>query len=337
MNRMQQLCCSLLCLAGLFAGAPQTAEAATNCSAAITTINFGAVNTAGNTDASATVTVTCNSLGLGALGSIYVRACLYLGTGSAGTSTSPRTMRNTFNDTLQYNVYQGTNFTTLWGNTAATRIALDLSYPVVLLAGNGSTSRTFNARIPAQTGLAAGAYESSFSNMHTELRYRYDEPVLILGSTWPTSCESGGDNGAVAVRFPFTAIANVPNHCMFNTVTNLAFGNVAGLVSANQDQTSTIALTCTKRTPWQLGLNNGQHANGAVRRMRLGASGSYVNYELYRDATHTQRWGNALDSDTLRKTGTGSIQNEVVYGRVPSPQTVPAGSYSDVITVTVTF
>lgn len=337
MNRIRQYCWSLLCLTGLLGGVSQSANATTNCSAAIVPISFGTIGLAGNTDVSATVTVTCNSFGLGALGTIYVRACLYLGTGTAGVSTAPRTMQNTFGDQLQYNVYQTTNFTSLWGDTAATRMELDLSYPVVLLAGNGTISRTFYARVPAQAGLAAGAYESSFAGIHTELRYRYDEPVLFLGSTWPTSCESGGDSGAVAIRFPFTATASVSDHCVFNTVTNLAFSDVVGSISANQDQTSTIGLTCTLRTPWQLGLNNGQNASGSIRRMRLGTTSNYVNYELYRNAGRTLRWGNTLDTDTLTGTGSGLTQTIDVFGRALAPQTAPAGNYKDVITVTMTF
>ena len=69
-----------------------------------------------------------------------------------------------------------------------------------------------------------------------------------------------------------------------------------------------------------------------------GGSSEFVNYELYRDAGRTQRWGNTPPTDIVASTGTGSAQPAVtVYGRVP-PQTTPsAGSYGDTITVNVTY
>lgn len=336
MNRSRSVYLSAaLLLAGLLFASPT--HATTNCSAAMTSINFGTVNSAGSTDASATVTVTCDSFGLGALGTIYVRMCLYLGTGSAGTAITPRTMQNGFGDTLQYDVYRGPGFTNVWGNTAATRIPLDLSYPVVLLAGNGSISQTVNARIPLQAGLAADVHQSDFSGIHTELRYRYDEPVLIFGSTWPATCESGGDGGGTGLRFPFTTSANVANHCAIGTATDLDFGAIPGLIGSPHDQASTINLTCTRRTAWNVSLDNGQHAVGNTRRMRLGATGHYVNYELYRNAGRTLRWGQAIGNDTEPGTGAGTPQSLTVHGRVAAPQNVPAGNYRDTVIVTVTY
>jgi len=71
--------------------------------------------------------------------------------------------------------------------------------------------------------------------------------------------------------------------------------------------------------------------------MRLGATSNYVQYELYSDSARSQRWGNTLDIDTVNNTGTGSSQSLTVYGRVPAPQSVPSGDYSDTVTVTITY
>jgi spore coat protein U-like protein len=71
--------------------------------------------------------------------------------------------------------------------------------------------------------------------------------------------------------------------------------------------------------------------------MRLGATGSYVDYELYRDAGHSLRWGATIGTDTVPGTGTGTAQALTVHGRVPATQSVAAGSYGDVVTVTVTY
>lgn len=333
-SRLFCLPCGLFLAALLFA---LPSHAATNCSATMTPINFGTVNPTGSTDVSATVTVTCDSLGLGALGTVYVRMCLYLGTGSAGTAITPRTMQNGFGDALQYDVYSGPGFVGIWGDTLATRIPLDLSYAVILLAGNGSISHTVNARIPFQVGLAAGNHQSNFSGIHTELRYRYDEPVLFLGSTWPASCETGGSGGATGLRLPFTASANVLNHCTVGTTTDLDFGAIPGLIRSDHDQTSTISLNCTRRTAWNVALSNGQNAVDSTRRMRLGSTGNYVDYELYRNAGRTLRWGQTVGGDTETGTGEGTAQSLTVHGRVAAPQNVPAGNYRDTVIVTLTY
>lgn len=114
-------------------------------------------------------------------------------------------------------------------------------------------------------------------------------------------------------------------------------GRKPGLISAPIDQTSSVTLACTRRTPWHLALDDGQNAAGGVRRMRLGSSSSHVAYELYRDPGRTQRWGGAIGADTAAGTGEGTPQTVTVYGRVPAPQAVPAGQYQDVVRVTITY
>ncbi len=333
-SRSPCLSCALFLATLLFA---LPSHAATTCSATMTPVNFGAINSTGSTDASATVTVTCNSVGLGAQGSVYVRMCLYAGTGSAGAAITPRTMQNGFGDALQYNLFREPGFATIWGDTSGTRIALDLSYPVVLLGGDGSISHTVNARIPIQAGLAAGSHQSDFNGIHTELRYRYDEPDPALGSTWPASCETGGNGGATGLRLPFTVSADVLDHCTVGTTTDLDFGAIPGLIRSDHDQTSTISLSCTRRTAWNVALSDGQNAVDSTRRMRLGATGNYVDYALYRNAERTLRWGQTVGSDTETGTGAGTSQSLTVHGRVAAPQSVPAGHYRDTVIVTLTY
>jgi|HigsolmetaAR201D_1030396.scaffolds.fasta_scaffold06849_2 Uncharacterized secreted protein len=329
---------SLALLAMMFLLHPGQARAATSCSASVGGISFGTVDPSGTTDVSAVVTLSCDSSGLQALGTVYVNACLLLGTGSGGSSLSPRTLRNGFGDTIEYNVYRGSGYVNVWGNTPATWLPLQLSIPVILLGGSGSTSATVQARIPSQPGLAAGTYSSSFDGIHTELRYRYDEPLVLIGSSMPASCESGGDGGATGIPFAmFTVTASVADQCVISTATDLDFGTVPGLISAPIDQTSSVTLACTRRTPWHLALDDGQNAAGGVRRMRLGSSSSHVAYELYRDPGRTQRWGGAIGADTAAGTGEGTPQTVTVYGRVPAPQAVPAGQYQDVVRVTITY
>lgn len=316
------------------------ATAATTCTASSTALAFGPTAGTANADTTATVTITCNTTAVSLLSTVRVRMCLNIGDGVNGAGqVAPRRMVNGFGDPMQFQIYRDAARSQIWGSNTIpaipTPLPIDLQYSVVVIGGGGNTSATMYARVPVQVGLASGNFSNAFSATHTRLDYRYDEQ-LIGTPSYPASCTAGGAGGG-NTTFPFTATANVPDQCLFNTVTNLAFSNVAGSISANQDQTSTIGLTCTNRTPWQLGFNNGQNSIGILRRMRLAATGNYVNYELYRDAGRTQRWGNTLNTDTQTGTGTGLTQVIDVFGRVPPPQSVPAGDYKDVITVTMTF
>ncbi|TDK26081.1 spore coat U domain-containing protein [Luteimonas aestuarii] len=339
MSLHRNLAASLLALAALY-GMAGDADAVTTCTASTTPLSSGTVTGAANVDTTALVTVNCTTTGLSALATARVRMCLNIGAGVNGAGqTNPRRMTNSFGDALQFQIFRDAARTQIWGdsNIAATPtpVLIDLQYSVPLLGGSGSTSTTLHARVPAQTGLAAGSHSNPFTGTHTRLQYRYAESTIGTPS-YPASCTSGGIGGG-GITFPFTASATVPNHCTISTATNLAFGAVPGRIDANQDQTSTLTFTCTGRTAWNVALNNGQNAVGNTRRMRLGSTASHVTYELYRNAARTQRWGATVGTDTAAGTGAGSAQSLTVFGRVPATQVVPAGTYGDTITVTVTY
>lgn len=315
------------------------ATAATNCTATQPSLSFGAVSATGMTDVQGSFSVTCNTFGLSLLAGARVRMCLSIGAGvSGGGNFNPRRMLNPSADPLQFQIYSDPARTQIWGQRGnaivPNPVLADFDYSVPVLGGSQTRNFTLYGRVPAQAA-AAGSFSNDFSGIHTAIEYRYAEQLLGT-PPFPASCTSGGTAGA-STSFPFIATATVANQCQFDVVTHLSFGSVAGAIDANRDQVSSIGLTCTGRTAWQLGLDDGQNADGDVRRMRLGASGSYVSYELYRDVARTQRWGNTLNSDTVTGTGTGALQTETVYGRVPAQPAVPAGSYSDTITVTLTY
>lgn len=313
-----------------------TTFSATNCSANASNLAFGSIGMASTQNSTATVSVECNTFGLSLLATARVRMCLGLGAGTASGSTiSTRTMSAPSLEQLQFQIYRDAGRSQIWGDTFAEDIDIDLSYSVPVLGGAGNASSTLYGQSPGQLALAADSYQNSFSGSHTRLDYRYAERLLGTPS-WPTSCVSGG-NGGGSVTFPFTATATVPARCEIDVINNLNFGAVPGIISSNYDQATNFSFICTKTTPWKVSLDNGLHASGSTRRMRLGATNNYVTYELYRDSGHGLRWGNTLDVDTVNGAGTGISQNLTVYARVPAPQSVPSGNYSDTITVTITY
>jgi spore coat protein U-like protein len=130
----------------------------------------------------------------------------------------------------------------------------------------------------------------------------------------------------------FQVTATVQATCNISA-TNLAFGTYAG---AQTDATSTVTVTCTNTTPWNVGLNAG--TCGATVSARCMANGAaQLNYALYRDSARTQNWGNTVGTDTLAGTGNGTAQASTVYGRIAAGQFPAPGAYTDTITATVSF
>jgi spore coat protein U-like protein len=109
-----------------------------------------------------------------------------------------------------------------------------------------------------------------------------------------------------------------------------------GVIQANIDATSSIALQCTKGTPYTVGLDAGRGA-GATFHMRLmTGAGATIGYNIYKDAGHASIWGDTA-AHVLSGTGTGKPENLTAYGRVPPQPTPQPGAYADTITVTVTY
>ena len=62
-----------------------------------------------------------------------------------------------------------------------------------------------------------------------------------------------------------------------------------------------------------------------------------VTYSLYSDSGRTTVWGNTVGTNTVAGVGNGASQSYTVYGRVPAQTTPAAATYTDTITVTVTY
>lgn len=336
MKRINNIIVSIFIISLL--GFANNVFATTSCSASSSSLDFGNINMGTAQNTTATITINCNSSGLSALllTAIRVRMCLGIDTGTANGSTiNARNMSTSSLEPLQFQIYRNAARNQIWGHENTDTVDVDLTYSVILLGASDTLSVIMYGQAPAQFGLTAGNHQNMFAGSHTRLDYRYVESLLVMPD-YPTSCTSGG-NGGGSISFPFTANATVPASCVIEEVNNLNFGTVPGLITSNKDQTTNFNFTCTKTTPWKVSLDNGLHANGTTRRMRLGATNNYVQYELYSDAARSLRWGNTLDTDTVNDTGTGGKQNLTIYGRVPAPQSVPSGSYSDTITVTITY
>ncbi|MCS5710952.1 spore coat protein U domain-containing protein [Candidatus Berkiella aquae] len=133
----------------------------------------------------------------------------------------------------------------------------------------------------------------------------------------------------------FNVTATVAANCSISANT-LAFGAYNPL-SAPTDSTTDITITCTNGSGYNVGLNAGTTAGGTVTNRLMANGANTLGYGLYQNSGRTINWGDTIGTDTVSGTGNGGAQTLTVYGRIPSAQYVPPGSYSDTITITATF
>ena len=289
-------------------------------------LNFGQVSPDDRTDVSSTISYTCASNA----NPVYYRVCLFLAEGTPIAGINPRYMTNYNNAQMRYEIYADAARTQIIGPPPTGGGFPVVTSTLLVPAGyvQSSPSIPIYGRAPSGQSLPANLFMTGLGG--SALYWAWSS------STYPASCMSGsGGNGST--NFYMSVIAAVSNACRITLATDLDFGNVAS-VSNNTDQTAQILVRCPTATSWKLGIGNGNNASSNTRRMRS-AAGAYVNYELYRNAARTQRWGNAAGTDTSDGTGAGetSAVTRTVYGRVPAQATAPMGSYSDTVTVTLTY
>ena len=136
-----------------------------------------------------------------------------------------------------------------------------------------------------------------------------------------------------------TVNATVTKNCTISTAP-VNFGNydsVAANATAPLDGLGTVTVACTKGAAAKVGLSVGTNAQGTTRRMSQGAA-EYLNYELYKDGSHTTVWGDQID--TALEIPAAPNRNPrafPVYGRVAAAQDAAVGSYTDTVLATVNF
>lgn len=149
--------------------------------------------------------------------------------------------------------------------------------------------------------------------------------AAALASTTPAAFAATTDT-------TFQVSITVQNSCTIGA-TPLVFPAVTGNIPANHDATATLTVTCNNGAAYAVGLNDG--TNG-TRLMNAGGTQN-VSYELYSDAAHGNRWGALNTTEKVGGIGTNAAQAMTVFGRIPTGQSVAAGTYTDTVTATIEF
>ena len=155
--------------------------------------------------------------------------------------------------------------------------------------------------------------------------------------------------GAVAATPAMAATAtntmpvsvNVINSCTV-AATPMSFGAPTAIGGSNIDTTSTISLVCTNGASYDVALDQGLNAASGQRYMSNGAATPVkIPYNIYSDTGRSVAWGATSGTGGNTVSGVAGVSGAVsltAYGRIPSTAvSVGAGSYTDTVTVTVTF
>jgi spore coat protein U-like protein len=134
------------------------------------------------------------------------------------------------------------------------------------------------------------------------------------------------------------------------TVTGVAFGAYDPTISAPDDSTGTVTVTCNytgggaSGISYSVAFSRGSSNSYALRQMRAGTLS--LNYNLYSDSARSVVLGDGTGGTSIFSgsftvgpgVGNGTrTGTHTVYGRAPALQPVDPGSYSDPIVVTLTF
>lgn len=151
-----------------------------------------------------------------------------------------------------------------------------------------------------------------------------------LALTVSPNCFSASTTGNLAISAIVTSQCTVQGSA-------IPFGNYN---AASIQQNANIGVTCSSGTSYTISLDagTGSGANTSTRKLaNADGSGATLSYALYQDSGRTKTWGNSNGSDTLSGVGNGNTQSIPVYGYIPAGQASKAGSYSDVVAITLSY
>lgn len=143
-----------------------------------------------------------------------------------------------------------------------------------------------------------------------------------------------GTAHAATANSTLNVSATISSECIVLT-TEANFGTVSA--SVWNYATGTVSVQCTLATPYTIALDAGANYDGTSRNVSNGL-GNTLAYDL-QESVSLQLWGDGGATNTwaaISGTGTGSLDTRLVEATLYFG-TVPAGTYSDTVNVTVTY
>jgi spore coat protein U-like protein len=149
-------------------------------------------------------------------------------------------------------------------------------------------------------------------------------------------------NAASPATATFQVLLTITKACSVTagTGSNVSLGSVTS-TATNTQGTNNISVTCSKTTPYYIGLapSNASTTGAGVMSGTISGNTDTVPYQLY-SGTGTTLWGNTATSTAVGNgvgnTGTGLAQSIAVYATAPGANYTP-DAYKDTVTVNVNY
>jgi spore coat protein U-like protein len=151
---------------------------------------------------------------------------------------------------------------------------------------------------------------------------------------------SGGSSAATTATL--TVSVTVRNSCAVSSGGGtLAFGvydPVGANTAVSLTQSSGFQIQCSNGTAAAIALSQGSNPSAAstdaapIRNLTNG--NAKLNYQLYSSAAQSKVWDNV---HSVSQTGSGMPQTVTIYGVISPGQNVPPGTYTDTVTITVSY
>ena len=155
---------------------------------------------------------------------------------------------------------------------------------------------------------------------------------------------AAGSLAAVSANAAGTATGDFKVLLTVESICNLTAGAASdinlGTVKDGTTKTGTnsIAVACSTGTLYKIGLKPSDGSAGGIG-VLTGPEASTIGYKLSKDADGKTPWGNTAITNTVDATGTGVLKpiSYPVYATTTTSTDVMPGTYSDTVTVTVTY
>jgi spore coat protein U-like protein len=155
--------------------------------------------------------------------------------------------------------------------------------------------------------------------------------VLLLAG-WAASPASAIET----VTDAFDVSITIQPACNITADSDLSFGTQSYLNETHEAEVS-VDIQCTNGTTGRISLDDGT-GGGSVIARTMEYQGNSIEYSLYTNSDYTTHWGDGTSgSSTVDHIGTGAATALTIYGRTPVQGEPPAGTYSDTVTITVSY
>jgi spore coat protein U-like protein len=125
------------------------------------------------------------------------------------------------------------------------------------------------------------------------------------------------------------------------SIGTLNFGTASSLSTATRtaslSATQSIRLRCTAGVQLHISIDGGAHANLGVRRLQLGNTTARLDYSVCEDAACTKPFGVSVVRNITIAAGDTEDVRLPIFGSLTLPGNKPAGTYSDTLTVTLSW